>query len=339
MIGSVVTKPRLAVYWTTGCGGCDAAFLDLGERLLEIERGFELVFFPLLMDRKRDHIESLPDGSIDLGVITGAIRNTEDVQMAHLLRRTSNTLLAFGACAQLGSVLALADLVPVTTLLRTVYREGPASQYPRSPQELVEGGCVLRLPDLTRSVQPVEAVVPVDYAVPGCPPEVARLWEVVQLFMDAFIRGAELPERGSVLGATEATVCEDCLRLPPEGRVSRFHRFHHVHPDPERCLLDDGLVCLGPATRGGCGAPCPAAGAACSGCYGAPFEVEDQGARMLGALAAMTESGAPETDEEELRSQAEEALASLVDPVGTLYRYCFARSLLARLRQTDGGPP
>jgi F420-non-reducing hydrogenase small subunit len=56
------------VYWTTGCGGCDAAFLDLGERLLEIERGFELVFFPLLMNRKRDHIESLPDNSIDLGL-------------------------------------------------------------------------------------------------------------------------------------------------------------------------------------------------------------------------------------------------------------------------------
>jgi F420-non-reducing hydrogenase small subunit len=326
------------VYWTTGCGGCDAAFLDLGERLLEIEKGFEIVFFPLLMDVKRNHIESLPDGSIDLGVITGAIRNTEDVQMAHLLRRTSDTLLAFGACAQLGSVLALADLVPVTTLLRTVYREGPASRHPRSPYELAGEGGVLRLPDLTRSVQPVEAVVPVDYAVPGCPPEVARLWEVVQLFLDAFNGGAELPERGSVLGATEATVCEDCLRLPPEGRVSRFHRFHHVHPDPEKCLLDDGLVCSGPATRGGCGAPCPDAGAPCIGCYGDPSEIEDQGARMLGALAAMAEIGAAETDEEELRNQAEEALASLVDPVGTLYRYCFARSLLARLRQTDGGP-
>jgi hypothetical protein len=59
---------------------------------------------------------------------------------------------------------------------------------------------------------------------------------------------------------------------------------------------------------------------------------------MLGALAAMTEIGTPETNEKELRKQAEDALASLVDPVGTLYRYCFARSLLARLRQTDGGP-
>ena len=338
MIGSAVTKPRLAVYWTTGCGGCDAAFLDLGERLLEIERGFELVFFPLLMDRKRDHIEGLPDGSIDLGLITGAIRNTEDVEMAHLLRRTSNTLVAFGACAQMGSVLALADLAPVAALLRTVYREGPASHYPSSPYELAEGGGVLLLPDLTNSVQPVEAVVPVDFAVPGCPPEVARLWEVMQLFMGAFSSGTELPQRGSVLGATEATVCEDCLRLPPQGRVDRFRRFHQVHPDPESCLLDDGLVCSGPATRGGCGAPCPAVGAACSGCYGAPSGVVDQGARMLGALAAMTEIGTPETNEDELRSQTEEAMASLVDPVGTLYRYNFARSLLARLRQTVGEP-
>jgi F420-non-reducing hydrogenase small subunit len=325
------------VYWTTGCGGCDAAFLDLGERLLEIDRRFEVVFFPLLVDSKRQDLESLPDGSIELGLITGALRNTEDVDMARLLRRTSDTLVAFGTCAQLGSVLALADLVPVTTLLHKVYREGPASQYPRSPCELAAEGGVLLLPDLTPSVQPVEALVPVDYSVPGCPPEVARLWEVVQLFIGAFNGGGELPERGSVLGATEATVCEDCPRLPPEGRVSRFHRIHKVHPDPERCLLDEGLVCSGPATRGGCGAPCPAAGAPCGGCYGAPSEVEDQGARMLGALAAMVEIGPPETDEEDLRSQAEEALADLVDPVGSLYRYCFARSLLARLRHIDGG--
>lgn len=334
---SAATKPRLAVYWTTGCGGCDAAFLDLGERLLEIENAFEVVFFPLLTDHKREHLESLPGGSIDLGLITGAIRNTEDVHMARLLRRTSSTLLAFGACAQLGSVLALADLVPVKTMLRKVYREWPASQYPRSPYEQAGEGGVLRLPELTPSVQPVEAVVPVDYSVPGCPPEVARLWGVVQLFMDAFNGGDELPERGSVLGATEATVCEDCPRPPPEGRVSRFHRIHNVHPDPERCLLDQGVACSGPATRGGCGAPCLVAGAACGGCYGGPSEVEDQGARMLGALAAMVEIGTPEMDEEELRSQAEGALNGLVDPVGTLYRYCFARSLLARLRQTDGG--
>ncbi len=339
MIASPATKPRLAVYWTTGCGGCDAAFLDLGERLLEIEKSFEVVFFPLLVDHKREDLDGLPDGSIDLGLITGALRNTEDVDMAQLLRRTSDTLVAFGACAQLGSVLALADLVSVTTLLRTVYREGPSSRYPRSPYELAGEGGVLRLPDLTRSVQPVEAVVPVDYSVPGCPPEVARLWEVFQLFMGAFDGRTQLPERGSVLGATGATVCEDCPRLPPEGRVSRFRRIHTVHPDAERCLLDDGLVCSGPATRGGCGAPCPAAGAACGGCYGAPSEVEDQGARMLGALAAMAEIGTPEADEMELRSQAEEAMAGLVDPVGSLYRYCFARSLLARLRQTGGGAP
>ena len=338
MTVAVVAKPRLAVYWTTGCGGCDATFLDLGERLLEIERDFDLVFFPLLMDRKRDEVESLPDGSIDLGMITGAIRNTEDVEMVRLLRRTSNTLVALGACAQLGSVLALADLVPVTTLLRTVFGEGPSSVYPRKPHELADADAVLRLPDLTRSVQSVDAVVPVDYAVPGCPPEVPRLWEIVQLFTAAFNRGEELPERGSVLGATEATVCEDCSRQPPQGRVNRFYRPHQVDPDPDRCLIDEGLVCSGPATRGGCGAPCPTAGAACSGCYGDPPGIEDQGARMLGAIATMVEIGAPDTIEEKLQSQVEEALASVVDPVGSFYRYCFARSLLARLRQPDRGP-
>jgi F420-non-reducing hydrogenase small subunit len=332
-------RARLAVYWTTGCGGCEAAFLDLGDRLLEVEREFELAYFPMLVDRKRDYLESLPDGAIDLTLLTGAIRTTEDVDLTRLLRRVSKRLVAFGACAQLGSVLALADLAHVTTLLRTVYGSHPAfdprSDVPHSPAD----STLPRLPGLTPRVEPVEALVPVDHSVPGCPPEVDRLWEFLQLFAAALTGRGELPEPGAVLGCSEATVCEECSRRRPETRVPRFYRAHQVDPDPDGCLLDEGLVCSGPATRGGCGAPCPAAGAACRGCYGAPSEVEDQGARMLAALAVMAEIEAANSDEIQLRTEAERVLATVSDPVGTLYRYSFARSLLAGLRQVKDAPP
>ena len=91
-------RPRLAVYWTTGCGGCEAAFLDLGDRLLAVERDFEVAYFPMLVDRKREYLEGLPDGAIDLTLLTGAIRTTEDIELARLLRRVSKTVVAFGAC-------------------------------------------------------------------------------------------------------------------------------------------------------------------------------------------------------------------------------------------------
>lgn len=325
-------RPRLAVLWTSGCGGCEAAFLDLGDRLLELERDFELVFFPMLVDRKREDLEGLGDGSIDVSLITGAIRSGEDLELARLLRRTSKTIVAFGACAQLGSVLALADLVPVAKMLRTIFgSDGSPTDLWRKRGGPPERREHLRLPELMPSVQAVEAVLEVDYSVPGCPPEAESLREFLETISEGLSGRAELPPPQSVLGATETTVCEECPRQRPESLVTRFVRPHHLAPEPATCLLDQGLVCSGPATRGGCGAPCLVAGAACRGCYGYPEGVMDQGARMLAALAALAEVGGAGMDEDRLRRDAETILDTVVDPVGTLYRFSLARSLLARL--------
>jgi F420-non-reducing hydrogenase small subunit len=326
-------KPRLAVYWTTGCGGCDASFLDLGDRLFALEDDFELVFFPLLSDRKREYLENLADRSIDLCLLTGAIRTREDEEMARLLRRVSSVMVAFGACAQLGSVLGLADLVPVETLLRTVFGDDIPEEARRQRLEEGEGRAAPGVPGLTPSILTLEALVPVEYVVPGCPPEVERLWDCLRLFRDALGGEGELPDPGSVLGTAGATVCEDCSRTRFEGQVDSFRRRHQVDPDPDACLLEAGLICSGPATSGGCGAPCPAVGAPCRGCYGPPLGIEDQGARMLAALAALARIGEPGEGEDRLARRSEEVLSSVVDPVGTLYRYCFSRSFVARLRQ------
>jgi len=330
-------RPRLAVYWTSGCGGCEAAFFDLGERLQDLENEFELVLFPLLINRKIGDVECLGDGAIDVSLVTGAIRTLEDARMARVLRRTSKTLVAFGACAQLGSVLGLANLVSVEELLRTVLGElGARSVTENSTARREEPPAPARSP-LTPSVQPLDGVVPVDVSVPGCPPEVERLTEVLAILSGKLDGGQQTPAWGSELGCTSTTVCEDCARQRPVEKVERFSRLHEVDPDPERCLLDQGLVCSGPATRGGCGAPCPAASAPCRGCYGQPPGIEDPGSRMLGALAAMVALEAQETDSESLRRHSEEILSSVADPVGTLYRYTFARSLLARIREPRGG--
>ena len=40
-----------------------------------------------------------PDGAIDLSIVSGCVRNSEHREIAELLRRTSRTVLACGACA------------------------------------------------------------------------------------------------------------------------------------------------------------------------------------------------------------------------------------------------
>ncbi len=48
---------------------------------------------------------------------------------------------------------------------------------------------------------------------------------------------------------------------------------------------------MGIATRDGCGAPCPEASMPCTGCYGPPEGISDQGAKMVSALSSILDLG------------------------------------------------
>ena len=323
---SAGSRPRLALYWASACGGCQASFLDLGADLLELERRFEIALFPLLTDGKEADLESLGENEIDLCLVSGAIRNAHDREMACKLRRMSRILVALGACAHLGSVLGLANSADLTELLEAVYG---------SPDRAPEGcttpaGNRLGLPPLEPAVLPLDAVVLVDFVIPGCPPERSTLATALSELDGVLASGRGLPPpRTTVLGAAGVALCEECPREPPAAHAARFRRAHEVAPDPHRCLLDQGVLCLGPATRGGCGAVCLEAGAGCRGCYGPLPGVADQGGRMLGALVALA---APTSFEEGSAAREARALAeSIPDPVGTLYRFSLASSLLGRL--------
>ncbi len=171
--------------------------------------------------------------------------------------------------------------------------------------------------------------MPVDYSVPGCPPESARIAEVVALAAAAFRGEAQLPPRGAVLGGGVSTVCDECARTRNVKRISKFVRIQEVPAlDTELCLLEQGIPCNGPATRDGCGALCPAAGAQCIGCYGPADGVVDVGARLMSAFASVIDA-----DDE---AAIERVLDGIVDPVGQVYRFGLARSLLRAGRATSG---
>lgn len=330
-------RPRLAVYWGAGCGGCDVALLNLGERLLELEAAFEIVFWPCLVDSRLDDLQREGDGSVDLCLFSGAIRTSADELMLRLLRTKSRRLVAFGSCAHEGCVPALANLSSIHDLLVTVFLDNPSTPNPRAvlpaARSVVPEG-VLFLPALLDAVSSLEQVERVDHVIPGCPPEPDQLWTALRDLEGALGDGeATTTPPGWILGAAQRALCEECPLTRRQRRITRFLRPHEVDPQPGECLLEQGLVCLGPATRGGCGALCPRVGMSCRGCYGPSEGVCDLGAAMVDAFAALVDAGCGEVEESERERAVDAAMGSLADPVGTLYRFGLAGSTLGRSRR------
>jgi len=332
-------KPKLAMYWASSCGGCEVSLLNIGERILDIDKAYEIVFLPCLTDFKHDDVRGYPDGYIDLCLFNGAIRSSENEEMAHLLRTKSRVLVAFGSCAHEGCVPALANLTSAEEIMDAVYRRSPATVnreglLPGGPTRVPEGE--LKLPVFFDTVQTLDQVEKVDFYVPGCPPESSQVWGVLELLTAAFLDGAALPAPGSVIGANPAALCEECPLERRSRPVQRFYRPYEITPDTSTCLLEQGLICLGPATRGGCGALCPQTAMGCRGCYGPPDGVKDQGARMVAAIAAATDAGSPQSGESALKKEVTDTMGTVVDPAGTFYRFSMGHSLLKRARIRRG---
>ena len=322
-------KHRFAMYWAASCGGCDIAVLNVHEAILDLDEHFEVVFWPAAMDAKYADVEAMPDGSIDVTLFSGGIRSDENEALARLLRRKSRLLVAFGSCACEGCIPGLANLSTVEEIFAASYAspcsDNPEGLRPLSEWQAPEGP--LHLPTFSERLRTLADIVPVDYFMPGCPPESARIAEVLGVLIGALDGQTELPPRGSVIGAGRSTVCDECRRDRNVKHIAAFRRIQEVASlDPQLCLLEQGIPCNGPATRDGCGALCPAAGAPCIGCYGPSEGVVDYGARLMSAYASVVDAREPE--------EIERVFEGIPDPVGQFYRFGLARSLLHGSRRT-----
>ena len=321
-------RPKLSVYWAASCGGCEISVVNLHEKLLEVDGAFDFVFCPCLLDTKIKDVEAMPDGDITVTLFNGAIRTEENEEMAHLLRRKSRVLVAFGSCSFCGGIPALSNLHRREDHLRSIYLDNVSLDnapgvLPQRRTELPEG--TLHLPEFFDRVKTLGQTVEVDYFMPGCPPETHQLWNVIELITS----GRPLPPKGSVIGAGTSSVCDECSRAKNEKKVRQFHRTFEIVPDRQQCLLEQGVVCMGVATRSGCGAPCPTANMPCTGCYGPPEGVRDQGAKMIAALGSILDVGSYKgMTPEILDAKLNELLARIPDGSGTYYRYSAAASIL-----------
>ncbi len=308
-----MSKPKVAFYWCASCGGCEEAVLDLAEGVLDVVNAVDIVFWPVAMDFKESDVEAMEDGSIAISFINGSVRDSHQRHMVELLRRKSQTVVAFGACAQLGGIPGLANCYSLKSMVEAAYPDTQPQPLSRS------NGHELELPVLDETVEALDRVIPVEYYVPGCPPPPKIIQEALGQLLSA-----TPPPKGAVLAPDQA-LCEECPRRetkPEHLLVKDFKRVSAAAADPEKCLLAQGLPCLGSATRAGCGAVCIAGNMPCTGCFGPTSRVRDFGGKALSAIASVADSN----DAQEI----ERILAEIADPVGTFYRYSLPASLMAR---------
>jgi F420-non-reducing hydrogenase small subunit len=162
----------------------------------------------------------------------------------------------------------------------------------------------------------------IDLMIPGCPPRSDVVAEAILTLL-----------RGETIELPSTNLCEVCPReKPPAGLAMDFikRQFELGLPEPDLCLITQGLVCMGPATVSLCGAECPSIGIQCRGCYGPTAKVLDQGAKMISAIAS--DYGVQEDKTVDPETVADQ----LDDIVGTFYSYTLPAALVPMKMQKGG---
>jgi len=320
----MASKPKIAFYWAASCGGCEISVTELGMGLVDLSEKVDIVFWPAAMDFKYDDVRLMDDKEIDICFFNGAIRNSENEEIAHLLRRKSKTMVAFGSCSHLGGIPGLANMYDIESLCQRVFDTSPSLDdsrgvRPQAVTKMPEGE--ITLPTLYDHVKFLAEVVDVEYYMPGCPPVVDQIRAV----FESILKG-ELPPIGAVIGADAKSVCDVCPREKgePGFRITEFKRPHEIQLDPNKCFLTQGVICCGPATRAGCGIPCLTGNMPCRGCYGPADGIVDQGAKMASVIGALIDTDDPE--------KLEKILDTIVDPAGTFYRFGLAHSIMSKMK-------
>ncbi len=317
-------KSKLAIGLGATCSGCDMSIVDLAEKIVNIFKSFEIVFWPTAQDQKLEQLKNMPDGSIDVALYHGSIANTENSEMAKLLRKKSKVIIAFGACATHGGIPGLANLTNTKSLFKTVYSEtqSTANQNMTVPLTKTElKGHTLTLPRKLDTVVLLNEIIDVDYYLPGCPPETTLVEKAVET-----LTSGDLPPKGSVL-APERILCDECARSRSDKKISKIHRHHEVNTDLEKCLLEQGVICLGIATRAGCGAKCINANVPCRGCMGPTSKTLDQAAKAISSLASII---GIEQEEQMTEEEAGKLIDQIKDPLGILEMFTLPSSILRK---------
>ncbi len=206
-------KPKIAFFEFTSCEGCQLEVLNLsGEELLDLLGDVDIVNFREAITERADNY--------DIAFIEGSISREAEIPRLKAIREQAKIIVAIGACACIGGVNCLKNHLTMNQALQMVYGDS-AKYYDTIP------------------ARPINAVIPVDYYIRGCPPLTSEFVKVTKSLL--------LGKKPEIPGHP---VCTECKMA---GNI---------------CVFELGKTCLGPVTRAGCKAICVSGGRHCWGCRG-----------------------------------------------------------------------
>lgn len=107
-------KPTLAIHKFTSCDGCQLAFLNAGEDLLNLSQQVNIVHF----------IEAgvvNPDAKADIAFVEGSVSTPNEVERIKKIRDNTGYLITIGACATTGGIQALRNFADSEEWISSVY--------------------------------------------------------------------------------------------------------------------------------------------------------------------------------------------------------------------------
>lgn len=321
-------KIKIAINWAGACGGCDVAILDLEDKVFDITSIADIVYWPVAMDFKRKDLFDYDDKSIDITLFNGMIRTSEHKEDAQLLRKKSKVMIAFGSCACFGGIPGMANFTDKKGVFDCSYKDTASSLNPDNifPEINVkkEFG-TLTLPSFQDYVNTLDQVVDVDYFVPGCPPTSDIILKAVTIIAEYADTG-DLPEKGTIIAGKKA-LCSECRRnnSMTSKVIEKIVRPHEKMIDPDICFLEQGIICMGPFTRSGCGSTCIDANMPCRGCFGPAENQYDQGTEAMSTFGSAVTTG---QDDYIVRGEMLRPVNSIKDPLGTFYRFSLPNAII-----------
>ncbi len=240
-------KVTINTEWLSVCGGCHVAIVDLHEKILDILGAAEIQHCPVLTD-----IKDFPKAKV--GLVSGAVRNEHDKEVAILMRESCDMIIAFGTCAVYGGISGAAMVHSSEEIIKTVYEKNPSTRTDHMPEDAPY--------KLFERPMPLDEVIDVDLYLPGCPPHASFIFDALLALV-----------KGRKPAANKNSVCARCNRVMSTTDVRDLKRPHHGIPDENLCFLSQGYVCLGSVTLDRCLSPCPQNGIVCAGCSGPTMQI------------------------------------------------------------------